>query len=120
MIIAQTLHLSYSKLFLAIQKTHAYHRMTDDVPEEVKKARLQELITTFHSIAAARNQRFIGSEQLVLVEKVNLHSNINTTSFTEAKIDFLRAMLKSYKSYYNTILYVQFFFCRLASVLVWI
>ena len=53
-----------------LQKTHAYHRMTDDVLEEAKKKRLQELIETFHSIALVRNQRFIGSHQLVLVENV--------------------------------------------------
>lgn len=58
-------------LLLIVQKTHAYHRMKDDVPEEIKKARLKEIIDTFYSIAGTRNQRFIGSEQLVLVEKVS-------------------------------------------------
>ena len=48
--------------------------MVDDVPEEVKKTRLNELVQTFHSIAAERNQRFIGSDQLVLVEKVSPHA----------------------------------------------
>ena len=45
--------------------------MEDDVPEEVKKRRLQELIYTFHSIASDRNRRFIGTDQLVLVESVS-------------------------------------------------
>ena len=53
----------------SLQKTHAYHRLHDDVPEEIKKSRLQEVIKTFHSIAAQRNKRFIGSKQLVIVEK---------------------------------------------------
>lgn len=44
--------------------------MKDDVPEEVKKRRLQEIVSTFHSIAGERNKRFIGTDQLVLVEKV--------------------------------------------------
>ena len=42
--------------------------MTDSVPEEVKKRRLNELVSTFYSTAAIRNQRFIGTHQLVLVE----------------------------------------------------
>ena len=46
--------------------------MQDDVPKDVKHRRLREVISTFHSIAAARNQRFIGTEQLVLVEGVRL------------------------------------------------
>lgn len=47
--------------------------MKDDVPENVKKERLQEVISTFHAIASVTNQRFIGSHQLVLVENVNEH-----------------------------------------------
>ena len=45
--------------------------MQDDVPEEVKKRRLQELIDLFRSIVAVRNRRFIGTDQLVLVENVS-------------------------------------------------
>ena len=44
--------------------------MTDDVPEGTKQRRLQEIVDCFHSIAAVRNRRFIGTEQLVLVETV--------------------------------------------------
>ena len=46
--------------------------MKDDVPEETKKARLQEVINTFNSIASTRNKRFIGTHQLVLVDKVGI------------------------------------------------
>ena len=66
----------HSQFFLQLaikpfQKTHAYHRLHDNVPEDIKKKRLQEVIKTFHSIASQRNRRFIGSEQLVLVENVS-------------------------------------------------
>ena len=44
--------------------------MKDDVPEPVKKRRLHELVSSFYSTAAIRNQRFIGTHQLVLVEGV--------------------------------------------------
>eukprot|EP00947_MAST-08B_sp_MAST-8B-sp1_P003438 g3438.t1 len=53
-------------------RTHADHRMEDDVPEEVKKARLQEVIATFRRVAAERNKKEVGTLQLVLV---NGHSN---------------------------------------------
>ena len=45
--------------------------MKDDVTEYAKKKRLQELIDIFHSIASVKNKRFIGSDQLVLVENVS-------------------------------------------------
>jgi len=48
-------------------RTHADHKMSDDVPEPVKKARLQEVIATFRRVAAERNQAELGRLQLVLV-----------------------------------------------------
>lgn len=60
------LHLS---LFLK-QKTRAYHRLKDDIPEEVKLRRLEELITVFREEATKANKTFVGCTQLVLVEGV--------------------------------------------------
>ncbi|XP_068919605.1 mitochondrial tRNA methylthiotransferase CDK5RAP1 isoform X2 [Petaurus breviceps papuanus] len=50
------------------QKTRAYHRLQDDVPEEVKQRRLAELITAFRQGAAEANMAVVGHKQLVLVE----------------------------------------------------
>uniref|UniRef100_A0A096NUV4 Mitochondrial tRNA methylthiotransferase CDK5RAP1 n=1 Tax=Papio anubis TaxID=9555 RepID=A0A096NUV4_PAPAN len=50
------------------QKTRAYHRLKDDVPEEVKLRRLEELITVFREEATKANQISVGCTQLVLVE----------------------------------------------------
>ncbi|XP_048026792.1 CDK5 regulatory subunit-associated protein 1 isoform X1 [Megalobrama amblycephala] len=50
------------------KKTHAYHRLQDDVPVPVKQRRLEELISVFREEAAKVNMAFIGSAQLVLVE----------------------------------------------------
>ncbi|XP_038289445.1 mitochondrial tRNA methylthiotransferase CDK5RAP1 isoform X3 [Canis lupus familiaris] len=50
------------------QKTRAYHRLKDDVPEEVKLRRLEELITVFREEATKANMASVGSTQLVLVE----------------------------------------------------
>ena len=44
--------------------------MKDDVPEDVKKRRLQEIITTFYSHVGERHRRLVGTHQLVLVEGV--------------------------------------------------
>lgn len=53
------------------QKTHAYHRLQDDVPAEAKQRRLQECISVFREEAARVNAALIGSTQLVLVEGVS-------------------------------------------------
>ncbi|PKK18812.1 CDK5 regulatory subunit associated protein 1 [Columba livia] len=50
------------------QKTRAYHRLQDDVPADVKKRRLEELITVFREEAARAHRAMVGQAQLVLVE----------------------------------------------------
>uniref|UniRef100_A0A667YK92 Mitochondrial tRNA methylthiotransferase CDK5RAP1 n=1 Tax=Myripristis murdjan TaxID=586833 RepID=A0A667YK92_9TELE len=49
-------------------KTHAFHKLQDDVPAEVKQRRLQECISVFREEALKVNASLIGSTQLVLVE----------------------------------------------------
>ena len=50
-------------------RTHAAHNMSDDVPEEVKLQRLQQVIETFRSRQMRRNVREeLGKLRLVLVE----------------------------------------------------
>lgn len=50
------------------KKTHAFHRLQDDVPAEVKRRRLEELISVFREEASRVNATLIGSTQLLLVE----------------------------------------------------
>ncbi|NXD41082.1 CK5P1 protein, partial [Copsychus sechellarum] len=50
------------------QKTRAHHRLQDDVPADVKKRRLEQLIATFREEAARANAALLGQAQLVLVE----------------------------------------------------
>ncbi|NWI00161.1 CK5P1 protein, partial [Tichodroma muraria] len=50
------------------QKTRAHHRLQDDVPADVKKRRLEQLIATFREEAARANTALVGQTQLVLVE----------------------------------------------------
>ena len=51
------------------ERTHAWHKLKDDVDEETKMRRLREVIDTFRSVAMQRSkEKDIGSERLVLVE----------------------------------------------------
>jgi tRNA-2-methylthio-N6-dimethylallyladenosine synthase len=47
--------------------TKAY-KMNDDVPEDVKSKRLQEIIDLQQQISYEKNQEVIGKEEIVLVE----------------------------------------------------
>ncbi|MEQ2297487.1 CDK5 regulatory subunit associated protein 1, partial [Ameca splendens] len=50
------------------KKTHAFHRLQDDVAPQVKQRRLEECISVFRAEAERVNAAAIGSMQLVLVE----------------------------------------------------
>ncbi|XP_064627877.1 mitochondrial tRNA methylthiotransferase CDK5RAP1-like [Lineus longissimus] len=50
------------------QKTHAYHRLVDDVPEDVKQRRHEELISVFREEAQKKNIAQGGQVQLILIE----------------------------------------------------
>jgi len=55
--------------------TLAARKMEDDVPEEVKKRRLNEIIDLQQKHGLARTQRFIGQEVEVLIEKESKRSD---------------------------------------------
>jgi len=48
--------------------TRADEKMTDDVPDEVKRRRNTELLALQNEIALADNQRFVGQTVEILVE----------------------------------------------------
>ncbi len=54
--------------------TKAY-RMEDDVPEDVKSKRLQEIIDVQQQISFEKNQALIGTEDIILVEGFSKKSN---------------------------------------------
>ncbi|XP_069351535.1 mitochondrial tRNA methylthiotransferase CDK5RAP1 isoform X2 [Eulemur rufifrons] len=58
----------------SMRQTRAYHRLKDDVPEEVKLRRLEELITVFREEASKANKTAVGCTQLVLVEGLSKRS----------------------------------------------
>jgi len=51
------------------EKTHAHRTMEDDVPEDIKKRRLQEVIDVFHRKVQEKNEQVeVGKYRCVLVE----------------------------------------------------
>jgi MiaB/RimO family radical SAM methylthiotransferase len=50
------------------ERTHAAYHLKDDVPEEVKKRRLNEVIAAYHKGALERNTEEVGRLHVVLVE----------------------------------------------------
>eukprot|EP00058_Branchiostoma_floridae_P004291 XP_002589779.1 hypothetical protein BRAFLDRAFT_125887 [Branchiostoma floridae] len=56
------------------KKTHAYHKLMDDVPADVKQRRLAELINVCRQGMAEANAEKIGQVHLVLVEGVSKKS----------------------------------------------
>lgn len=61
-------HMAYMFKYSMRQKTHAHRNYSDDVAEEVKSKRLEELVDTFRRTTVARYEGQIGKRQLVLIE----------------------------------------------------
>lgn len=68
------------------KKTHAFHRLEDDVPAEVKQQRLAECIDVFREEASKINASLIGSTQLVLVEGESKRSAEDLCGRTEGNM----------------------------------
>ena len=68
-------------------KTHAHRKMSDDVPEDVKAKRLQEIIDLFRTTVQEKNENEeMGAKRLVLVEgesKRSTESNVQLTGRTD-------------------------------------
>nr|XP_019942631.1 PREDICTED: CDK5 regulatory subunit-associated protein 1 [Paralichthys olivaceus] len=68
------------------KKTHAHHRLEDDVPAEVKRRRLEECISVFREEAARVNAALVGSTKLVLVEGESKRSAEDLCGRTEGNV----------------------------------
>eukprot|EP00055_Hartaetosiga_balthica_P007046 m.23734 g.23734 ORF g.23734 m.23734 type:complete len:154 (-) comp5576_c0_seq1:132-593(-) len=68
------------------EKTHAHRRLDDNVPEDVKQARLQELIDMFHKHARVKNSNRIGTEQIVLIEAQSKRSELEVVGRTDGNL----------------------------------
>jgi len=68
------------------KKTHAYHKMKDDVPEDVKQQRLVEVIDAYNANLRAANEKYVGETQLVLIEKLSPRSSSHWLCRNDAMI----------------------------------
>ncbi len=75
--------LAYLFAYSERERTLAHRKYEDDVPEEVKKRRLQEIIDTHRTYSAINNQAEIGKTHLVLVENVSKRSDQQLSGRTD-------------------------------------
>jgi tRNA A37 methylthiotransferase MiaB len=67
--------MTFIFLYSMREKTHAYHKLDDDIPLEVKKQRLNKLVKIFKEGQLIRNNAEIGNYHLVLVDGVSKRKN---------------------------------------------
>ncbi|MBO6525127.1 MAG: tRNA (N6-isopentenyl adenosine(37)-C2)-methylthiotransferase MiaB [Balneolaceae bacterium] len=75
--------LAYMFAYSERERTLAYRKFEDDVPEEVKKRRLSEIITQQMNIQKERNLEEIGQRHLVLVEGTSKKSEEQVSGRTD-------------------------------------
>lgn len=75
--------LAYMFAYSERERTLAYRKFEDDVPEEIKKKRLSEIIDQQMAIQAERNKLEVGNRHLVLVEKVSKKSDEQLSGRTD-------------------------------------
>lgn len=88
------------------EKTRAYHRFTDDVPNDIKQRRYLEMVNVFRETAAEMNKSKIGQVHLVLIDQISKRSkldysgrNDNNTlvNFEKKEIVYLNNVEELYK-----------------------
>ena len=53
------------------EKTHAHRKMVDDVPENIKQARLAEMIQVFKTNQLIKQKEDIGRYHLMLIDGIS-------------------------------------------------
>lgn len=67
--------------------TYANRHYTDDVPQEIKQARLDELMSIQQEIAASLNQKKIGQVHKVIIDREEAEYYIARTQFDSPEVD---------------------------------
>ena len=67
--------------------THAYKTMIDDIPEETKQERVNEIMTIQQGISAELNQLKIGQKLKVLIDRVEDEYFVGRTEFDSPEVD---------------------------------
>lgn len=75
------------------ERTHAAYHYADDVPQDVKLRRLQEVIATFRAGATTRNAEEVGRLAVVLIEGAARRSTPERPQVTGRTDNFKRVLL---------------------------
>ncbi|MBP1676157.1 MAG: ribosomal protein methylthiotransferase [Bacteroidetes bacterium] len=67
--------------------THAYEAYQDNIPEEVKQERLNEIMALQQTISAEINQAKIGSELKLMIDRVEGEHFVGRTEFDSPEVD---------------------------------
>ncbi|HNQ60975.1 MAG TPA: 30S ribosomal protein S12 methylthiotransferase RimO [Bacteroidia bacterium] len=68
------------------ENTHAFN-LTDDVPDEVKRARAAEIMDIQQEISLAKNETLVGRELRVLIDRKEGNHFIGRTEFDSPEVD---------------------------------
>ena len=83
-------NVKYNFLFMFAysmrEKTHAHHALSDDVPQSVKVARVEEANLLFRKHALESHRSLIGTTQLVLVEGPSRRSKDDYAGRNDANV----------------------------------
>ncbi|VDN06380.1 unnamed protein product [Thelazia callipaeda] len=71
------------------EKTKAYRYIIDNVPNEVKNRRHQELAQVFREGALKFNETLVGSKQLVLIEETSKRSSEHLRGWTDGGVNVI-------------------------------
>lgn len=67
-------NVAYLFAYSMREKTTAYRRYKDDIPDNIKIQRLQEMIKIFRKNAEILQSKFLGKEELILIENTSKKS----------------------------------------------
>lgn len=79
-------NVAYLYAYSMREKTTAHRRFQDNVPDEVKQLRLRELNTQFRKSAELANRKFIGKEQIILIEGHSKRSDTEVFGRNDANL----------------------------------
>ncbi len=67
--------------------THAYEAFEDNIPEEVKQERLNDIMALQQSISAEINQKKVGQQLKVMVDRIEGDNFVGRTEFDSPEVD---------------------------------
>ncbi|XP_058129817.1 CDK5RAP1-like protein [Anopheles ziemanni] len=79
-------HAAYLFAYSMREKTTAHRRYRDDIPEDVKKDRLRQMIVAYRTEAERLNRAFVGRTELILVENFSKRSRMDLAGRNDGNV----------------------------------